>query len=795
MFAPILWIKDYVEVPSDIREYDKLMTRAGTMVEGYEYRAEELKNIVTAKVTKIERHPDSDHMWVCILTDGTEEYQIVTGAQNVKLGDIVPMAKHKSVVAGGKKIEKSKLRGVESAGMLCSGEELGMNSSIVPKNQEAGIYILPEDTPLGEDITKVLGLDDYVVEFELTNNRQDCNSVLGIAYETAASQHKKFAIPEYEFDCKTNEIDNYLSVEVKNHKLCPRYTAKMVKILKVEDSPLWMQIRLQGAGVRPINNIVDVSNYVMLETGQPLHTFDYDKIEGKKIVVDTAKDGDVYMTLDGEERKLSSDMLMIDDASGHIAIAGVMGGENSDIDDNTKYVVIESANFDGPSVRNTAKALGMRTEASSHFEKGISKHLTKYAADRCAALLVEIGAAELIDGVIDCYEDLDTPAPVSMDMNWYNRFIGIDMSVEDAVKYLECLSMDPKAEGSVITVTPPKFRQDINIKEDVAEEITRIYGYANIPLRHLETSNYISDTNLYYKAKQTVKKLLIDVGGYDTLTYAFISPSKIAALGLPESDVRSTPLTLINPLGEDTSAMRTTMVPNMLDTLRTNCLKKNKPALMFEIGSTYLKNENENELAHDIEKLVIGKFNADFYEIKSVLNYLFESLRITGIRYDRADEVFLHPGRSAYVYLNGARIGFIGQIHPLVAKKFDLTENTIVAEIEIKPVIEAYRAVEIRFEEPAKYPAVERDLALVMDENIQAGDVREAILAAGGEYIISTEVFDVYRSDALGEGKKSIAYNLIFRSSQGTLKDEDVEGAIASILAALKDKYAITIRE
>ncbi len=794
MFVPQIWLRDFVDIPEDIKVFDKIMTRSGTMVEGYEYRGEGLENIVSARVETIERHPDSDHMWVCSLTDGKNTYQVVTGAQNVKAGDIVPLAKDGATVSGGKKIVTSELRGVRSEGMLCSGEELGMSGSIIPKKQENGIYILESDTPLGEDIKSVLGLDDYVVEFELTNNRQDCNSVLGIAYEASAAQHRKFDIPAYEYDDGSDDIRNYVDITVKNHELCPRYTARMVKILKVEDSPMWMQIRLMGSGVRPINNIVDVSNYVMLETGQPLHTFDYDKIAGKKVIIDTANDGDVYVTLDGEERKLDSSMLMIDDASGHICVAGVMGGANSEIDDDTKYVLIEAANFNGPSVRNTAKALGMRTEASAHFEKGISRHLTKYAADRAVSLLVQIGAAEAIGGVIDLYDELPSPEPVTMNMDWFNRFIGTELTVDDAVKYLDCLCMDPVVKGRDITVTPPKYRQDINIKEDVAEEVIRIHGYANIPLRHLESSNYISDENRYYRAKQEIKKLLVDIGGYDTLTYAFISPSKIDALGLKEDDPRNRPLKLINPLGEDTSTMRTTMVPNMLDSLRTNYLKKNKAVTMFEIGSVYLENPDKNDLALDIEKLVIGKFGCDFYEIKSVLNYLFESLRLTDVRYDRADEVFLHPGRSAYVYLNGENIGFIGQIHPTVAKKFDLCEDTVVAELTLRSIIERYLAVTIRFQEPAKYPAVSRDLALVMDEALQAGDIGAAILELGGEFITGCEVFDVYRSDALGEAKKSIAYSLTFRSPVSTLKDEQVEEAIGNILSGLKDKFGIVIR-
>lgn len=794
MFVPTIWLKDYVDIPNDIHKFERMMTLSGTMVEGYEYRAEHLNNIVAAKVTQIQRHPDSDHMWICTLDDNENTYTIVTGAQNVKNGDIVPLARNNSVIAGGKKIKTSVLRGVESQGMLCSAQELGINSSLVPKHSENGIYILPEDTKVGEDIKTVLGLDDYIVEFELTNNRQDCNSVLGIAYEASATQHKKFDFPKYEFTSQTNDIDNYLTVEVKNYDICPRYTAKMLKIKKIEPSPMWMQICLMGAGVRPINNIVDVSNFVMLEIGQPLHTFDYDKIAGHKIIVANANEGDEFVTLDGTSHTLTSDYLMINDENGPIAIAGVMGGGNSDIDENSKFVVIESANFNGVSIRNTAKKLGMRTEASAHYEKGISVNLTKYAADRAASLMVEIGAAEYIDGVIDVYENLPEPKQLSIDINWYNKFIGLNLTIDEAASYLNDLGFEPVISENIINVTVPRFRQDINIKEDLAEEITRMYGYANIPMTRLESSNYISEENSYYRAKQEIKKLLINAGGCDTLTYAFISPNAIEDLNLAQDDIRNYPMTLINPLGTENSVMRTCMAPSILETLKLNYNKKNKPQLMFELASIYLKNESKEELPEFIEKISLGKYNSDFYELKSILNYLFDSLKINNIEYIRAEETFLHPGRSAYVLLNGENIGYIGQIHPYLAKKYEICDETIIAELSLKPIIDTSSSIEIKVMPPAKYPSVERDLALLADDEVLANTITKVIKEFGGEYLINCEVFDVYRSEALGTGKKSIAFNLLFRSETSTLHDEDVDGAIANILKGLKEKLNIELR-
>ena len=796
MFVPGLWLKDYVNINDDIKTFTRRMTVTGTMVEGYEYRGGLIENVVAAKVVSVERHPDSDHMWICVVTDGTEDYTVVTGAQNVKAGDIVPFAKDNSFIADGKNIKASNLRGIMSEGMLCSAGELGINSSIAPKHTEDGIYILPENTKIGEDIKKVLGLDDYIIEFELTNNRQDCNSVLGIAYEAAASSHQKFNMPEYEFNCTNQDIENYISVEVKNQTLCPRYTAKMVKVKKVEPSPMWMQVRLMGSGVRPINNIVDVSNFVMLETGQPLHTFDYDKIAGHKIIVDTAKNGETLVTLDGVERKLDDKCLMIDDASGHIGLAGIMGGGNSDIDENTKYVVIEAANFNGTNIRNSAKYLGLRTEASAHFEKGISINLTKFAADRAASLLVEIGAAEYVDGVIDIYKEIPQSKEISIDIDWYNKFIGRDITVDQAAEYLDYLLMEPRIEGNVIFAHSPRFRQDIEIKEDLAEEITRIHGYDKIPLKRLEESNYISAENKHYKAKQKIKRTLIAIGGCDTLTYSFISPDAIKALNLQKEDSRNNPMVLLNPLGSDNSVMRTLAISGMLETLKLNYNKKNEPKLMFEICSVYSQKENSSyDLPEEKEKLTLGKFNTDFYEIKSALQYLFETFKIDNIEYIRADETFLHPGRSAYVLLNGKNIGFIGQIHPQISKLYGICDETCVAELELEPIINESMANEdVTFKTPPKYPFVERDLALIADDNIMAGDIKNAIREASANILRSCEVFDIYKNASLGEGKKSIAFSLKFRKDDDTLKDEEVDEQISAILKNLKDKLKISLR-
>ncbi len=788
MLAPISWLKDYTDnIPEDINIFCDKMTLTGTKVEGYEYRGEDLENIVTARIEEIERHPDSDHMWVCRVFDGKETYTIVTGAQNVKKGDIVPLARDNSVVAGGKKIKESSLRGIKSSGMLCSGGELGMSSSVIPKSQEDGIYILDSMmTEPGVDIKEILALNDYTVDFELTNNRQDCNSILGIAAEASASFGKRFAYPQYEFTDKDSDIDKYLRISVNDRELCPRYTAKMVRIKKIAQSPLWIQNRLMAAGVRPINNVVDVSNFVMLETGQPLHTFDYDKLAGKEIVVDRAAGGQKFVTLDGTERTLSEDVLMINDGEKAVAIAGIMGGGNSDIDKNTKSVVIEAANFNKLSIRRSSSALGLRSEASAHFEKGISPKLTKIAADRAVSLLVEIGAAEAVSGVIDICGDIEDAKPVKIDMQWFNRFAGVELSAAAAADYLALLNFSTEINGDELIATPFMLRSDIEVKQDLAEEILRMYGYEKIPLTMAFGSGYISDKNRHYALKQHIKDLACGVGAMEILTYSFISPTALSDMGFAADDLRSKPIEIRNPLGVENSVMRTSMIPNMLDVLKTNYNKKNLPQLMFEIGNVYLRSDKDSELPAQNEMIAFGKYNTDFYELKAVINYLGEQLRVGELKYVKADEPFLHPGRSAYIFCGRTKLGFIGQIHPLTAKKYDVEENIYLAEIDLENLCACVDDKDVVMKPVGKYPAIERDLAIVCDESTEADALKEIIFKFGGKHIVFCEVFDVYRNnEALGEGKKSVAFNILFRSDSATLTDESIDKAISKIVRGL----------
>lgn len=795
MFVPISWLKDYIKLDMDAKEFADKMTMSGTKTESVSYRGADLVNIVTGRVESIQPHPDSDHMLICKINDGEKIRTIVTGAQNVSVNDIVPVAKDGSVIAGGKKINTSKLRGIISEGMLCSAGELGIDSKIAPKFAQDGIYILPNNTAIGRDIKEILGLDDYIIEFELTNNRQDCNSILGIAYEADATLGHRFEFPDYEYSVSGDAINKYLSIDVQNYSLCRRYTARMVKIKKIEPSPMWMQTRLMGAGVRPISNIVDVSNFVMLETGQPLHTFDYEKLAGGKIIIKNADSGDVVETLDGVSRNLDSDVLMICDAEKQIAIAGIMGGGNSDIDENTKMVVIESANFDKNSIRRSAKFLGLRSESSAHFEKGISIHLTKYAADRAASLLVEIGAAEYVDGIIDKYETLDQIRSLNIDAEWFNRFIGVSLPVEEITNCLDLLGFEPKANNNVIEVTVPKFRQDIQIKEDLAEEIIRIYGYNRIPNTMMESSNFVEEPNREYLEKKNIKQIMCGVGGYEILTYSFISPKKLDQMMFASDDERSNPAVVINPLGEDNSVMRTTLLTGMLDALSLNANRKNKPQLLFEIGGIYLKDrQKEKGLPGQFEKICYGKFSTDYYELKAVTESLFKALKISSPAYVRTTEPALHPGRGADIYLNEKKIGYLGQIHPRLAKGFDLCEETVVAELDAEAIIKEALAVHIQLLPLPKYPAMERDLALVCDDRILAGDIKNLIIQSAGTLLITCEAFDVYTNDdVLGKGMKSIAFTLKFRSDATTLTDEQIDGTIEHILEEL-EKHHISLR-
>jgi phenylalanyl-tRNA synthetase beta chain len=796
MLVPINWLRDYVKVEGiSMSELARKMALSGSNVEEVISRDLGFSGVVSACIEEIRPHPDSDHMWVTTVNDGSSERtQVVCGAQNLTKGDIVPFAKVGAILPGDKKISEAKLRGIESYGMLCSGQELGMNSSIIPKDSLEGILLLPKETPLGVDIKEILGLDDTLIDFELTNNRQDCNSILGMAAETAATLGSRFEYPPYEFERLGSDINDYLSVEVKDFEACRRYSARMVKVLKIEPSPLWMQVRLMSVGIRPINNIVDVSNFVMVEIGQPLHTFDYAQIQGKKIIVQKAQPGDNIITLDGNTRPLNGNVLMISDTVRHIGVAGIMGGENSEITDKTEYVVIESANFEKNSIRASSKFFGLRSESSAHFEKGISIHLTKYALDRAASLLVEIGACEYIDGLIDVYKELPEPKVVSVATDDINKLLATSISTDEAAGYLNLLGFGIETSGEVITATTPRFRQDINIKEDLIEEVARIYGYDKIGTSLPSVVSSLEEENKHYASLQALKKFMLAIGGYEMLTYSFISPRAQEALAFEDTDLRSKTAIIINPLGEDYSVMRTSLLTGLLDALALNQRKKNESALMFEIAPVYLPDQSDEGLPYQPNRLVFGKFDSDYYDLKAIVDNLVQQLQLDGITFVRSTEKTLHPGKSADVYLDETKLGFIGILHPSVAAKYGL-ENVGVGEFDAEALGELLTKLVYTSPVIAKFPAVTRDLALVAEDKVLSDEIRKVIRENSGAYLKRCEVFDVYKSDAIGIGKKSIAYSLEFQSDTETLTDEEIDTVIKNILNSLESELQVRIRE
>ncbi|MDR2519621.1 MAG: phenylalanine--tRNA ligase subunit beta [Eubacteriaceae bacterium] len=789
MLTPVLWLKDYAKIDGTIQEFGRRMTLAGTMVEEISWPSEGLSGAITAQVLEIARHPDSEHLWVCQVWDGEETETVVTGAQNVSKGDIVPYGKPGACLPGRESaLQLQAIRGVNSFGMLLSAQEMGIPSSSVPKRASEGIFILPKDTPVGIDVSEALGLSEAVIDFELTNNRQDCNSVLGIAAEAEACQGRRFSYPEFEFDMPGEEIRELLNVAVEDYSLCRRYTARMLRVKEIAPSPLWMQNRLMAAGIRPINNVVDVSNFVMVETGQPLHMFDYSQIEGGKIIVRQATGEDSITTLDGVERKLSKRVLMIDDAKKHIGVAGIMGGMNSEITDRTKLVVIEAANFDKSAIRNGSRAIGVRSESAARFEKGLATWLTKYACDRAASLLFEMGAAELVEGVIDCREELDRPIELDVEPSFVNRILGTTITRIEMARCLYALGFTVKGEGETMHIEVPRTRSDILIKEDIAEEIARIYGYECIPLAKMAGGSG-ETPNVHFASIQKIKAAMMAAGGSEMLTYTFLSPEAHSALGL--DGIRKDAIQVRNPLGEDSSLMRTSLLHGLFESLGLNYRKKNAPALLFEAGPVFLK--NGAELPEQKYMLAYGSFGEGYIYIKRVTDYLLERLKIGGARFVRSQQKALHPQRSADVIIGDVVIGAVGEAHPGLMSKYGIAGPVAVAELECDYLAEHVAGVSIKAAPIAKYPAVSRDLAVVCDELVLAGEIQACILEAGGNLLRSCEVFDVYKSESLG-AKKSVAFSLKFQSEERTLLDEEISASIASILRAL-EKRSVMLRE
>ncbi len=788
------WLREFVDITATDKEYDSVMTLAGQKVETTERMDAEIKNVVVGKVLSMKKHENSDHMWVCMVDCGIgEPVQIVTGAQNVHEGDLVPVAQHNSYLPGGIHITKGKLRGVESCGMLCSYKELGLTEHDCPEAYADGIWILNnEGCKVGEDMNVVIGNDDSIVEFEITNNRPDCYSLIGLARETAAAFNvpMKHHEPAVKGGAEGNLCD-LLDVDVQADDLCPRYTARMVRNVKIAPSPKWMRQRLRSAGIRPINNIVDITNYVMVEYGQPMHAFDYRYVKGGKIVVRRAGADKTLTTLDGSVRVLQPDMLVIADETKPVGLAGVMGGENSEIVADTVDVVFESANFLGSSIRKTALALGMRTDASAKFEKDIDPMLTVPAVNRACELVELLGAGEVMDGMIDVLNYVPQPVTVKLEPERINALLGTNISEADMIEYLHREEV-PVVDGMIQV---PSWRPDLRVMADIAEEVARYYGYNNIEttlMRGATTMGGYSDEQKLENAAGAAARAL---GYSEIITYSFVSPSSFDAIRIPaDSPLRKT-VKLVNPLGEDTSIMRTVILPSMLDILSRNFAFKNKGVKLYEIGKIYLPVEGE-KLPNEPKRMIFGTYgeHENFFTLKGEVDALLEQLNVHPATYvaDTKNPSY-HPGRCADIMIDGKKLGVIGQIHPLVAEGYGISGEVYVAELDFTGLQSAL-APERVFHSLPKFPTVSRDLALVCDEAMTVGMLEACIKKAGGKLLRSIQLFDIYRGPGIAPGRKSVAFSLELRADDRTLTDEDTTGVTNAVLEKLKNDLGVTLR-
>ena len=775
------------------REFVETMTIAGQKVETYERLDAELRNVVVGRVVSITRHTNSDHMWVCQIDVGAgEPVQIVTGAQNVHEGDLVPVAQHNSWLPGGVHITKGKLRGEVSNGMLCSLKELGLTLNDFPYAIEDGIWILQEDCKPGDDINTVIGNDDTVVDFEITNNRPDCYSILGLAREAAAAFNK----PMRHHDPvvrggAAGELSELLEVEVPAEDLCRRYTARMVRNVKIAPSPKWLRQRLRANGVRPINNIVDITNYVMLEYGQPMHAFDYRYVGSGKIVVRRSEPGEVLTTLDGNVRTLTPGMLVIADETKPIGLAGIMGGENSEIMDDTVDVVFESANFNGTSIRQTALALGMRTEASGKFEKNIDPLLTLPAVDRACELVELLGAGEVMDGVIDVLNDIPEPRTIELEPDRINALLGTDISEADMVEYLRRLEIP--VEGHEIRV--PSWRPDLVGMADIAEEVGRLFGYNNIPTTTFRGAATEGGYTEAMKLENRAGSLCRSLGYSEILTYSFVSPSIFDQIRLPEDSSLRNAMRIQNPLGEDASIMRTVALPSMLAILARNNAYHNDAVKLYELAKVYLPKPGQI-LPDEPKHLVLGTYgeHEDFFKMKGEIEAFLRGMNVPEARYtaEKHDPTF-HPGRCARVSVGGVDLGCFGQIHPLVARSYGIDGEIFAAELNFTALL-SLQLPEKTYTPLPKYPAVTRDIAVVCGEAVTVAALSDCIRTAGGKLLRSVELFDIYRGKGIASGSKSAAFRLTLRADDRTLTDADSDGVVSAVLAALEKELNAKLR-
>lgn len=798
MNTSLSWIKAYVpDLDVTAQEYTDAMTLSGTKVEGYEVLDADLDKIVIGQIDKIEKHPDADKLIVCQVNIGDESIQIVTGAKNVKEGDKIPVVldggrvagghEPGSRVAGGIKIKKGKLRGVPSNGMMCSIEELGSNRDMYPEAPEEGIYIFPEDAEVGASAIEALGLNDVVFEYEVTSNRVDCFSVIGIAREAAATFGKEFHPPVVTETGNDEDVSDYIKVTVKDNDLCPRYCARAVKNIKIGPSPKWMQRRLASVGIRPINNLVDITNYVMEEYGQPMHAYDLDTIADHEIVVRTAAKGEKFTTLDGQEREMDESVLMICDGKKSIGIAGIMGGENSMITDDVKTMLFEAACFDGTNIRKSSKKIGLRTDASGKFEKGLDPNNAQAAIDRACQLVEELGAGEVVGGMVDAYGKKKEPVRVPFDQDEINRLLGTDISKEDMLGYFKKIDLEYDEETN--EVIAPTFRHDLFRIADLAEEVARFYGYDNIPTTLPKGEATTGKLSFKLRVEEVARDIAEFCGFSQGMTYSFESPKVFDKLMIPADSPLRQAVEIMNPLGEDYSIMRTTSLNGMLTSLATNYNRRNKNVRLYELGNVYIpKALPLTELPEERMQFTLGMYgDGDFFSMKGVVEEFFEKIGMSKKEtYDpNAGKPYLHPGRQANIIYEEEVVGYLGELHPDVADTYGIGTKAYIAVIDMPEIVKR-ASFDRKYTGIAKFPAVTRDISMVMRKEILVGQIEEVIEKKGGAYLESYALFDLYEGAQIKDGYKSVAYSIVFRAKDKTLEDAEVTEAMDRILKALE---------
>ncbi len=802
MNTALSWIKSFVPgLDCTAQEYTDAMTLTGTKVEGFERLDEDLDKIVVGQVKKIDKHPDADKLVICQVDIGDRQIQIVTGAPNVYEGMKTPVCLDGGRVAGGHdgsrtpggiKIKKGKLRGIESDGMMCSIEELGSSRDYYPDAPESGLYDMGVDAVVGSDAIEALGLHDVVFEYEITSNRVDCYSIIGIAREAAATFHKDFVLPDIKPTGNNENVNDMISVDVEDGDLCKRYCARMVKNIKLAPSPEWMQRRLAASGIRPINNIVDITNYVMEEYGQPMHAYDYDTIADHKIVVRRAKDNEVFCTLDGQDRTLDSSMLMICDGEKAIGLAGIMGGENSKITDDVKTMLFEAACFDGANIRISAKKAGLRTDASGKFEKGLDPYNAEAAINRACELIEELGAGDVVGGMVDVFPVKPEEKVLPFEPDKYNKLLGTDVSSDEMLKYFDKLEI--KYNESDNTLHIPSFRQDLLRTCDMAEEVARFYGYDKIPVTLPSGESTSGKLSFKLRVESVAREVAQFCGFSQSMNYSFESPKAFDKLLVPEnSDLRQA-IRILNPLGQDFSIMKTQALNGMLTSLATNYNRKNKNVRLYEIGNIYIpKALPLTELPDERTQFTLGMYgDGDFFTMKGVVEEFFEKAGLDGrITYDPEDKKsFLHPGRQADIIYDGVKVGYLGEVHPQVCENYNIGDRVYYADIDMPYIVE-HACFDKKYEGIAKFPTSTRDISLVVDKQVLIGTMENAIIKKGGKLLESCELFDIYEGEQVGEGKKSVAFSLVFRAKDRTLSDTEISEIMDKILAELTGLGAV----